>query len=274
MAGKRIFISYRRSDTAGHAGRIYDYLKNYFGGGRVFYDVDTIKPGINFEQKINSELDQSGVVLVLIGKQWLDAKDAAGNRRLDDPQDYVRLEVETALNKNVTVIPVLLQGAEIPSAKALPQNLYDLSRRNAIRLDDEQWSSDFKLLAATLKNALGVSRSLREQRIIRYKQIVVFLSLFGAILAIFRELFFDTNTTLVGWTLKLLVSIALGVNVPFIAFLLGSMKQEIDRLGWVIIGFAVLGSILTAWGGSLTIWASITMVLVAGLLNFAETEDF
>src|SRR5512138_999507 len=136
MAEKQIFISYRRSDTAGHAGRLYDHLKDYFGEDRVFFDVDTIKPGTNFEQKINNELDQSGVVLVLIGKQWLDVKDAAGNRRLDDPQDYVRMEVGTALKKDVTVIPVLLQGAEFPSGSSLPPELYDLSHRNAIRLED------------------------------------------------------------------------------------------------------------------------------------------
>lgn len=273
MAGKHIFISYRRSDAAGHAGRIYDYLKNYFGEERVFFDVDTIKPGTNFEQKINTELEQTGAVLVLIGRQWLDVKDASGNRRLDDSQDYVRLEVESALRKNVTVIPVLLQGAEIPSGRSLPEPLYELSRRNAIRLDDDQWNSDFKLLAATLSSALGISGSLRQQRIRRYKQIVVFLSLLGAILAIFREFFFEDNVTPLGLTVKLLLSVALGINVPFVAFLLGSMKQNIDRLGWIIVILAVLGSTLTAWGGSQTIWGSITMVLVAGLLNFTEADE-
>ena len=84
MPKQRIFISYRRSDTAGHAGRLYDYLKNYFGAERVFFDVDTIEAGTDFEKKINAELDHSQVVLVLIGKAWLNSKDAAGNRRLDD----------------------------------------------------------------------------------------------------------------------------------------------------------------------------------------------
>ena len=272
MAKKRIFISYRRSDTAGHAGRLYDYLKSYFGEERVFFDVDTIKPGTNFEKKINTELDESEIVLVLIGKQWLDVMDSAGNRRLDDPHDYVRLEVETAINRNITVIPVLVEGAEVPSAKSLPEPLADLSRRNAIRLGDDHWSSDFKLLSAILRNSLGIERSLQEQKIRRYRQIVIFLSLLGAILAIINQvLYFDTST-LLGLIFKLLLVIALGINVPFVAFLVGSLKQNIDRLSWVIIVFAVLGSLFTAWGGNLTILASIMMLIVAGLLNFLEAD--
>jgi hypothetical protein len=272
MASKRIFISYRRSDTAGHAGRLYDYLKSYFGEERVFFDVDTIKPGTNFEQKISTELDESGVVLVLIGRWWLQVKDAAGNRRLDDPHDYVRMEIETALGKNLMVIPVLLQGADVPPAKSLPEPLYELSRRNAIRISDDQWNSDFKLLTVILRNSLGIGRSLREQKIRRYRQIVIFLSLLGAILAIINQVVYFDTSTLVGLTLRLLLVIALGINVPFVAFLLGSMKQDIDRSGWFTIAFAVLGSMFTAWGGSLTIWASIMMLIVAGLLNFIEAD--
>lgn len=273
MPEKRIFISYRRSDTAGHAGRLYDQLKNYFGEDRVFFDVDTIKPGTNFEQKINNELDQSGAVLVLIGKQWLDLKDAAGSRRLDDPQDYVRMEVGTALKKDVTVIPVLVQGAEIPSGRDLPPELYDLSRRNAIRLEDDQWNADYKMLALTLRNVLGISRSRRDQRIRRYRQVVVFLSLLGAVLAILNQLNLFVASPSLAFAFKLILYLTLGTNVPFVAFLLGSLKQELDRLSWTIIGFALLGSFLTAWGGALTVWAAVVMVIVAGLLNFTEVEE-
>src|SRR5688572_7399706 len=144
MAKKRIFISYRRSDSAGHAGRLYDYLKEYFGEDRIFFDVDTIKPGVDFEQKIKTELDNSDVVLVLIGDHWLGIKDMNGTRRLDDPHDYVRLEVEVALTKGIAVIPVLLQGVPMPSEKDLPEKLHDFSRRNAIKLSDENWNSDLR----------------------------------------------------------------------------------------------------------------------------------
>ena len=273
MATPRIFISYRRSDTAGHAGRLYDHLKSYFGSDRVFFDVDTIPAGTDFAQKINNELDLSQVVLVLIGKGWLDVKDAAGNRRLDDPRDYVRMEVETALRKNITVIPVLLQGAEMPSAKALPEALSDFSRRNALRLDDDQWNSDFRMLTVILRNSLGIERSVRDQKIRRYRQIVIFLSLLGVVLAILNQLSFADPSTLLGFTVKFLLVLALGVNVPFVAFFLGSLRQDLDRLSWTIISFAVLGSILVAWGGRLTIWAAFMMVIVAGLLNFTESDN-
>lgn len=102
MSNKRILISYRRSDSAGHAGRLHDYLKNYFGSDRLFFDVDTIEVGANFEQKIATELDNSDAVLVLIGNHWLNAQSVDGNRRLDDPKDYVRLEGETALGKDIS----------------------------------------------------------------------------------------------------------------------------------------------------------------------------
>jgi len=273
LATPRIFISYRRSDTAGHAGRLYDHLKSYFGSDRVFFDVDTIPAGTDFAQKINNELDQSQVVLVLIGKGWLDVKDPAGNKRLDDPRDYVRIEVETALRKSVMVIPVLLQGAEMPSARALPEALSDFSRRNAIRLDDDQWNSDFRMLTVILRNSLGIARSLRDQKIRRYRQIVIFLSLLGVVLAILNQSSFADPSTLLGFTVKFLLVLALGVNVPFVAFFLGSLRQDLDRLSWTIISFAVLGSILAAWGGRLTIWAAFMMVIVAGLLNFTESDN-
>ena len=151
MSNKRIFISYRRSNSAGHAGRLHDYLKDYFGDQRLFFDVDTIEAGVNFEDKINSELDNSDAVLVLIGNQWLDAKGADGKRRLDDLQDYVRLEVQTALGKDISVIPILLQGAQMPSGGDLPESLRDLAMRNAVKLNDDHWHSDCNLLAGILK---------------------------------------------------------------------------------------------------------------------------
>src|SRR5215207_9010868 len=184
MSQKRIFISYRRSDSAGHAGRLYDYLKNYFGDERIFFDVNTIRPGVNFEQKINDELENSEAALVLIGNQWLESKDTEGNRRLDNPHDYVLFEVETALGKNIAVIPILLQGVQMPSGNVLPDSLYDLSRRNAIRLNDDHWSSDCNLLAGTLKNALNVPRSLKERKIRRYRFIVFALSALATVMAL------------------------------------------------------------------------------------------
>lgn len=273
MAQKRIFISYRRSDAAGHAGRLYDYLKDYFGSGRLFFDVDTIQAGTNFEQKINTELDNSDAVLVLIGNQWLDVKDKDGNRRLDDLHDYVRLEVETALRKNIMVIPILLQGAQMPSSTALPETLADLSRYNAIRLNDDHWKSDSNLLAGVLKNALNVPRSLKEKTIRRYRFIVFILSALATLLSIISSIYLaNSSPTLLGLVVRILSFLPI-VNVALVTYLLGNIKKSLDRLSWTIIGVAILGGVMAALGGTLTPWVPAMMILVAGLLNFVEPDE-
>ena len=273
MEKKRIFISYRRSDSAGHAGRLYDYLKEYFGEDRIFFDVDTIKPGADFEQKIKSELDNSTVVLVLIGNQWLGIKDTSGNKRLDDPHDYVRLEVETALNKEFTVIPVLLQGVSMPSGNELPEPVYDLSRRNAIKLSDEHWNSDLRLLTAILKNALGISGSLKDQRIKRYRQIVFILSILGATLSIANNFIFAGSPTILRTAVKFLYLVILAGNTVFVTYLLVNMKRELDRLGGIIISTAVIALMFVAWGGSLASFTPIPLLIVAWLVNFVEPDQ-
>jgi len=197
MSQKRIFISYRRSDSGGHAGRLHDYLKSYFGDERLFFDVDTIEAGVNFADKINSELDNSDAVLVLIGTQWLNVRGAGGERRLDDPQDYVRLEIQTALGKDISVIPILLQGAQMPSGDELPESLRDLAMRNAVRLNDDHWHSDCGLLAGVLKKALNVTRSLKEAETRRFHIIVIALSALAALFSVIDISFFrDTPAAL------------------------------------------------------------------------------
>ena len=273
MTEKRIFISYRRSDSAGHAGRLYDTLKDFFGEERIFFDVDTIKPGVDFEQKIKTELDNSDAVLVLIGNQWLGIKDANGNRRLDDPHDYVRLEVETALSKNIAVIPVLLQGVPMPSGNELPEKLYDLSRRNAIKLSDEHWNSDLSMLTAILKNVLGISGSLKEQRIKRYRQIVFALSLLAAVLSITNNFILPDSPTILGSVIKFIYLVLLSGNTVFITSLLATMKRELDRLGGIIISMAVIPLMFVAWGGSLASLTPIPLLIVAWLVNFVKPDN-
>ena len=273
MAPKRIFISYRRSDASGHAGRLYDYLRDYFGSDRIFFDVDTIQAGTNFEQRITTELDNSDAALVLIGNQWLDITDKEGNRRLDNPQDYVRFEVETALSKNIPVIPILLQGVQMPSANMLPESLHDVSRRNAIRLNDDHWKSDCNLLVGVLKNALNVSRSLKERKIRRYRLIVFTLSALVTLMAVLSQSFFLDTSTLSGLVVQILTALLGVVNVALVTYLLGNIKKELDRLSWLIIGIAIIGGITATLGGFLTIWSAVMMMLVAGLLNFVEADE-
>jgi hypothetical protein len=268
---RRIFISYRRSDSAGYAGRLYDFLKSYFGEERIFFDVDTIRPGVNFEQNITSELDRSDAMLVMIGNQWLDSRDPQGNRRLDEPHDYVRYEIETALGKNIEIIPILVQGTPMPSASLLPGSISDLSMRNAVRLNDDHWNSDCRFLAEILKNTLDVSRSLKEQTIRRYRMIVFALFVLVALLAVLNYTLSlpDFANQVLATALTLLVII----NVVLVTYLLGTIKKVLDRLSWVIIGIAILACLMIARGGYWILGAAFMMVLEAGLLNFVQADE-
>jgi hypothetical protein len=130
----RIFVNYRRSDAAAHANLLYDWLRERYGEGRVFKDVETIEPGLDFVDAIESAVGSARVVLVVIGREWV--VDAGGRRRLEEPDDYVRLEVERALHHGVRVIPVLVEGAGMPAADELPEPLRPLTRRHAFELSD------------------------------------------------------------------------------------------------------------------------------------------
>ena len=139
---RAIFISYRRSDTEGQAGRLFDDLKQHFGEDAVFMDVAGLEAGRDFRRAIDSQVASCGVLLAIIGKQWLTATDERGVRRLDDPMDFVRLETASALKRDIPVVPVLVQGARMPHADELPDNLKDLSYRNGVELTHARWDSD------------------------------------------------------------------------------------------------------------------------------------
>jgi len=143
----KIFISYRRDDSAGYAGRIFDHLSARFGADNVFMDIDTIQPGEDFRKVISTAVGTCDVVLVLMGKQWLSMTDAQGRSRLEDPRDWVRMEVAAALaNRRIRVIPVLVRGASVPSENDLPAGLKELVWRNAIELSDSRFQYDVQKL--------------------------------------------------------------------------------------------------------------------------------
>jgi Tfp pilus assembly protein PilF len=148
-----IFINYRREDSAGHTGRLFDRLSARLPG-RVFMDIDTLEPGVDFVEVIEKAVGSCQVLIVVMGQEWLRVKDAAGRRRLDDPADYVRLELATALQRNIRVIPVLVQGAPMPRAEELPADLAKLARRNAIELSDARWAYDVDRLIRTIEEVL------------------------------------------------------------------------------------------------------------------------
>lgn len=154
-----IFISYRREDSIATAGRLRDKLVQAFGRNRVFVDVDDIPPGANFVRILDRQVKSCQVLLAVIGPDWLGASDADGNRRLDNAEDFVGLELQTALSTpEITVIPILVDGARMPKASELPRHLERLTRRNAIELHNTQFGSDSDRLVAALKTVLRQQR--------------------------------------------------------------------------------------------------------------------
>jgi DNA-binding HxlR family transcriptional regulator len=149
-----IFISYRRAESAGHAGRIADRLIEHFGEDRIFRDVDSIEAGLDFAEAIERAIGSFEVLIAVIGRNWSTATDEAGHNRLENPDDYVRLEIAAALQRNIRVIPVLVQGAAMPSAEELPDDLAPLARRQAFELHDSTWRDELERLITTLDRLL------------------------------------------------------------------------------------------------------------------------
>lgn len=152
---QRIFISYRREDSAAYAGRIYDAMVARFGEDNVFMDVE-LAPGIDFVDRITEVVSGCAALIVVIGPRWVEAESSDGQRRLDDPEDFVRREVGAAVQRSdVTVIPALVGKAQMPRAEQLPEELQPLARRNALELSDGRWRYDIGRLTERLEELLA-----------------------------------------------------------------------------------------------------------------------
>lgn len=147
-----IFISYRRSDSADIVGRIYDRLVQEFGRKSIFKDVDSIPLGIDFKGYLDRTVSECNVLLAIIGDRWLDATDASGKKRLEDPDDFVRIEIESALEQGIPVIPLLVRDAQMPAEEDLPAGLKKLAYRNGIPIrPDPDFHRDMDRLIAALE---------------------------------------------------------------------------------------------------------------------------
>lgn len=154
-----VFISYRRIDSSDVTGRIYDRLVASHGRAHVFKDVDSIPLGTDFRRHVADLIARSDCVLTVIGRQWLETADAAGRRRLDDPTDLVRIEVEAALARGVPVIPRLVQGAQMPDPQSLPEALRPLAFRNGMSVRaDPDFHRDLDRLDEQLRLLAGAGR--------------------------------------------------------------------------------------------------------------------
>ena len=151
----RIFINYRRDDSAGTAGRLHDRLAQNFGRKNLFMDVDHIPAGIDFVEHINSQVAACDIFLAIVGPNWLDSRDENGDRRLASANDFVAIEIAAALTRDIRVIPVLIDGARMPKASELPEPLMPLVRRNAIELRHSHFGRDAEALVAKIREAAG-----------------------------------------------------------------------------------------------------------------------
>ncbi len=158
-----VFISYRRDDSAGEAGRLADALEARFGKERVWRDVEDIPAGEDFAHEIDRALAKADTLLVVIGREWLAVHKATGQRRLDDTQDFVRLEIESALAHGIRVLPVLVRGTPMPAPDELPESLRPLARIQAYELSDSRWDYDVRRLIELLGHERGWQAAVRKR---------------------------------------------------------------------------------------------------------------
>lgn len=167
----KLFISYRRSDARGIAGRLSDTLGVYFGDDRVFRDIENIAGGADFGNVIEQSLRTADAVIVLIGPDWLALKNDKGQRRLDDPQDWVAQEIATAIELKKPIFPVLVENASMPRAEELPDRLKPLTRYNALSISDDRWKADVLRLGKIISFEIP---SASERKIDRVRMAISF----------------------------------------------------------------------------------------------------
>lgn len=188
---RRIFISYRREDSAGWTGRLADRLKECFGSESIFIDIDTIEPGADFTEALRKAVGSCDVLLAVIGPRWTTVTDKTGTPRLHDPSDWTRVEIASALTRKIRVIPVLVGGATMPSTEFLPDDLDGLAQRQAHELSDKRWTYDIERLVQVLapESQTRIDRSEATQHapsapISRSVAFVILLFVIGGIAAI------------------------------------------------------------------------------------------
>jgi hypothetical protein len=147
----QIFINYRRDNTEGVAGRLFDYLASRYSHRELFMDVEDMKPGLDRAKQFDIQVSQCRVLLAVIGPHWLDAYDQASNGRLENDKDYVRIELASALKRDIAVIPILVDGAVMPSEESLSDDLKPLARRYALELRHTRFNADAEAILHSLE---------------------------------------------------------------------------------------------------------------------------
>ncbi len=155
----RIFINYRRQDSEGYVGRLYDHLSHHFETQDIFMDIDSIPPGADFVETLEQAVARCDVLIAMIGPQWVDIKDDKGQRRLDQWNDFVRIEISSALRQKKVVIPVLVGRAKMPAPSELPEDLLLFARRNALELTQQHFAQDVMKLVKVIQDAAPTKRN-------------------------------------------------------------------------------------------------------------------
>ncbi len=154
---KNVFISYRVQDSAGETGRLVDALKDAFYDDQIFVDIEKLEPGVDFTEALAKSLDSCDILLAIIGTEWAGRADSHNITRINKPDDWVRIELETALKRNIRLIPVLVSGASLPTVNEIPESLLPLLKRQTIELSNKRWKYDTEQLINFLER-LGMER--------------------------------------------------------------------------------------------------------------------
>lgn len=266
-----IFVSYRRADTAGHAGRLVDHLKNEFGQ-QVFFDVDSISPGANFHKVIEETFAKCGAVVVLIGKRWLERDDSMPP--FGDSRDVITQEIRFAMESNLPIVPVLVDGAMMPSEATLPSQLATLSKLNAIDLRHTSFDRDLQAVREQLGEILGAARATKIEK--------GFLKIFGPF---FGSSFARISGGIVGfsvfgalWALVELAAAGIVISQQGLRGLFTPSLMDPEMLRLQAVWTAALGALLFGFFGRRSIrwWrhatvamcVSLVEIIVAGSLAF------
>ena len=266
-----IFISYRRVDSAMAAGRLYDHLSAHFGENSLFMDIDTIEPGEDFVEVLANAVGSCQALIAIIGPDWLSITDEIGRRRLDDPNDFVRLEIAVALERNIRVIPVLVDGASMPLAADLPNELAKLARRNALFISNERFRYDAARLIETLDRVLEPESSSSTQAnppLPKVRELPASRVTIRTMTPRVKNILVPTLLTAIGWAVGAAVLFYIlypdpaNLGALTIGGGIGGLATGV-AIRWRIPTFRVLNIVLLAigWGIALT---------VVGLFNISE----
>jgi hypothetical protein len=284
-----IFISYRRDDSRSATGRLADRLQQIFGAERVFRDFDSIAPGLDFEAALARAIGGASVMLVVVGPRWADIRDAQGRRRLDVPHDTVRREIEAALAAGLPVIPVLIEGARMPAADALPSALAAFARCQAVSLDDAGWRDDVGRLAVDLQQRHGVDPAVATgladaprrsgarllellELVARPRRVILRLAGAGGRQALSRAALLLLLSLLLG---NLMIGLPMELGVGLLGWLInGTLLGLLAAAGaaaLIAIGWRAAG-VRSGWQrmltGSACLWAGAWLYLASGLMVF------